>query len=71
MDNSYVKFVKQFMKEIAIRNMTQSDVAGMLNTSRSNIQNWVNLKNRMSGDFVFLIAKVFNISLDQLKEDAA
>lgn len=59
-------FGKQIRQLRNDRNLTQEQMANMLNVSRQAISNWENNKNLPDLELLVLMSKVFSISLDQL-----
>lgn len=57
------KQIKQLRKD---NDLTQEQMANMLNVSRQAISNWENNKNLPDLELLILMSKVFSISLDQL-----
>lgn len=57
------KQIKQLRRD---NNLTQEQMANMLNVSRQAISNWENNKNLPDLELLILMSKVFSISLDQL-----
>lgn len=57
------KQIKELRKE---KNLTQEQMANMLNVSRQAISNWENNKNLPDLELLVLMSKVFSISLEQL-----
>lgn len=55
--------IKQLRKE---NDLTQEQMANMLNVSRQAISNWENNKNLPDLELLVLMSKVFSVSLDQL-----
>ena len=64
-DSIYAQFVKEFKKQIALRQLTQKQVADMLDTSDVCIQNWIYFRRQMGGEFVVKIGKIFNIDFSR------
>ena len=61
----YIQFIKEFKKQIALRHLTQEQVADMLDTSDVCIQNWIYFRRQMGGEFVVKIGKIFNIDFSR------
>ena len=61
----YVQFINRFKTEIAIRGLTQTEVADMLDTSDQCIRNWIYFRRQMSGEFVVKVGKIFNIDFSR------
>ena len=61
------KEIGKHLKEIRIQNnLTQDEVANILNTSQSNISSYENGKTLILTAFLYNYAKYFNVSLDYL-----
>ena len=60
-DPIYVQFIKEFKRQIALRNLTQTEVASMLDTSDICIRNWIYFRRQMSGEYVVKVCKIFGI----------
>src|SRR5699024_7590763 len=59
-------FGAQMKKLRTSRGLTQEQVAQKLNVSRQTISSWENNRNLPDLEMVVLIARIFNISLDNL-----
>ena len=57
------KQIKQIRTE---KNLTQEQMANMLNVSRQAVSNWENNKNLPDLELLILMSRVFSLSLDQL-----
>ncbi|MGI6361517.1 MAG: DUF3955 domain-containing protein [Bacillota bacterium] len=57
------KQIKQIRKD---NNLTQEQMANILNVSRQAISNWENNKNLPDLELLVLMSKIFSLSLDQL-----
>lgn len=57
------KQVKQIRRD---KDLTQEQMADMLNVSRQAVSNWENNKNLPDLELLVLMSKVFSLSLDQL-----
>ena len=59
-------FGKQIKQIRAGKNLTQEQMAAMLNVTRQAVSNWENNKNLPDLELLVLMSKVFSLSLDQL-----
>lgn len=59
-------FGKQIKQIRTDRNLSQEQMAAMLNVTRQAVSNWENNKNLPDLELLILMSKVFSLSLDQL-----
>lgn len=62
------KHVKQIRKD---NNITQEQMANMLNITRQAISNWENNKNLPDLEMIILMSKLFSLSLERLILDGS
>lgn len=61
-----IEFNEQIKKLRTQNHLTQDQMAKKLNVTRQAISNWENNRNLPDFEMVILIARIFNISLDEL-----
>ena len=70
MRTEYELFLREVKKQIAVRNLTQLEVAHRIRTHRETLSQYLSGRTAMRAQTAFELARILGISLDKIIEEA-